>query len=213
MAASSYHLQRDGIALDTKTSFLHNKPQLCSGIATMTGTRDLTATAPDDCVNNGEGEHGPLRLNVPNLPRDLVETLLEVELKTPLTEGSARCSQQTLTIRLGLPSLSGILLYDVVLLAPSSLDLQHALGHFAAVCEAAGMRVSTSKSEATVLYRKKVTCTLQVGREFLPQVEEFKYLGFLFMSEGRMDREIDRRIGAAAAVMRSMYQSVVVKKG
>ncbi|KAK3537288.1 hypothetical protein QTP70_006984 [Hemibagrus guttatus] len=94
----------------------------------------------------------------------------------------------------------------------SCLDLQHALGHFAAECEAAGMRVSTSKSEAMVLDRKKVACTLQVGGEVLPQVEEFKYLGVLFTSEGRMDREIDRRIGAAAAVMRSMYRSVVVKK-
>ncbi|KAK3544065.1 hypothetical protein QTP86_000871 [Hemibagrus guttatus] len=94
----------------------------------------------------------------------------------------------------------------------SCLDLQHALGRFAAECEAAEMRVSTSKSEAMVLDRKKVACTLQVGEEVLPQVEEFKYLGVLFTSEGRMDREIDRRIGAAAAVMRSMYRSVVVKK-
>ncbi|KAK3557275.1 hypothetical protein QTP70_026276 [Hemibagrus guttatus] len=101
---------------------------------------------------------------------------------------------------------------DVVLLASSGLDLQHALGHFAAECEAAGMRVSTSKSEAMVLDRKKVVCTLQVGGEVLPQVEEFKYLGVLFMIEGRMDLEIDRRIAAAAAVMRSMYRSVVVKK-
>ncbi|KAK3517314.1 hypothetical protein QTP70_002959 [Hemibagrus guttatus] len=81
-------------------------------------------------------------------------------------------------------------------------------GVFAAECEAAGMRVSTSKSEAMVLDRKKVACTLQVGGELLPQVEEFKYLGVLFTSEGRMDHEIDRQIGAAAAVMRS----VVVKK-
>ncbi|KAK3566846.1 hypothetical protein QTP86_004550 [Hemibagrus guttatus] len=100
-----------------------------------------------------------------------------------------------------------------LLLAPSSLDLQHALGRFAAECEAAGMRVSTSKSEAMVLDRKKVACPLQVGGEVLPQVEEFKYLGVLFTSEGRMgDHEIDRRIGAAAAVMRPMYRSVVVKK-
>ncbi|KAK3515257.1 hypothetical protein QTP70_013021, partial [Hemibagrus guttatus] len=109
-------------------------------------------------------------------------------------------------------SLVHIASYDVVLLAPSSLDLQHALGRFAAECEAAGMRVSTSKSEAMVLDRKKVACTLQVGGEVLPQVEDFKYLGVLFTSEGRMDREIDRRISAAAAVMRSMYWSVVVKK-
>uniref|UniRef100_A0A671X7J4 Reverse transcriptase domain-containing protein n=1 Tax=Sparus aurata TaxID=8175 RepID=A0A671X7J4_SPAAU len=101
---------------------------------------------------------------------------------------------------------------DVVLLAPSNQDLQHALGRFAAECEAAGMRISTSKSEAMVLDRKKVACSLRVGGEFLPQVEEFKYLGVLFTSEGRMEREIDRRIGAAAAVMRSLYRSVVVKR-
>ncbi|KAK3552246.1 hypothetical protein QTP86_006094 [Hemibagrus guttatus] len=68
----------------------------------------------------------------------------------------------------------------------SCLDLQHALGHFAAEREAAGMRVSTSKSEAMVLDRKKVACTLQVGGEVLPQVEEFKYLGVLFTSEAEM---------------------------
>ncbi|KAK3550423.1 hypothetical protein QTP86_025157 [Hemibagrus guttatus] len=62
------------------------------------------------------------------------------------------------------------------------------------------------------LDREKVACTLQVGGEVLPQVQEFKYLGVLFTGEGRMDREIDRWIGAAAAVMRSMYRSVVVKK-
>ncbi|KAK3528229.1 hypothetical protein QTP86_027680, partial [Hemibagrus guttatus] len=52
-------------------------------------------------------------------------------------------------------SLVRIATYDVVLLAPSSLDLQHALGHFAVECEAAGMRVSTSKSEAMVLDPEK----------------------------------------------------------
>ncbi|KAI3369434.1 hypothetical protein L3Q82_007661 [Scortum barcoo] len=83
---------------------------------------------------------------------------------------------------------------------------------FAAECEAAGMRISTSKSEAMVLDRKRVACPLRVGGEVLPQVEEFKYLGVLFTSEGKMEREIDRRIGAASAVMRSVYRTVVVKK-
>ncbi|KAI3356217.1 hypothetical protein L3Q82_017465, partial [Scortum barcoo] len=76
-------------------------------------------------------------------------------------------------------------------------DLQHVLERFAAECEAAGMRISTSKSEAMVLDRKRVACPLRVGGEVLPQVEEFKYLGVLFTSEGKMEREIDRRIGAA----------------
>ena len=67
----------------------------------------------------------------------------------------------------------------------------------------AGMTISTSKSQARVLNRKKVACSLQA--------EEIKYLGVLFTSEGRMGREIDGWIGAAVAVMQSLYRSVVVK--
>ncbi|KAI3360341.1 hypothetical protein L3Q82_014656 [Scortum barcoo] len=52
---------------------------------------------------------------------------------------------------------------DVVLLASSSQDLQHVLERFAAECEAAGMRISTSKSEAMVLDRKRVACPLPGG--------------------------------------------------
>ena len=55
-------------------------------------------------------------------------------------------------------------------------------------------------------------CSLRVGGKPLPQVEEFKYLGVLFISEGRMERETDRQISAAAAVMRSLYGSVMVKR-
>jgi len=56
---------------------------------------------------------------------------------------------------------------DVVLLASSDHDLQHSLGCFAAECEATGMRVSTSKSEAMMLCRKPVDCSregVQVSR-------------------------------------------------
>ncbi|XP_061676240.1 forkhead box protein J2 isoform X3 [Syngnathoides biaculeatus] len=102
--------------------------------------------------------------------------------------------------------------YDVVLLAASNRDLQRSLQRFVAECEAAAMRICNSKSETMVLSRKRVACPLRVGDEILPQVEEFKYLGVLFTSERRMEREIDRLIGAAFAVMRSLYQSVVVKK-
>jgi len=36
-------------------------------------------------------------------------------------------------------------------------------------CEAAEMRISTSKSEAMVLSQKRMACPLQVGGEILPQ--------------------------------------------
>lgn len=42
-----------------------------------------------------------------------------------------------------------------------------------------------------VLIRKKVAYPLQAGGEFPPQVEKFEYLGILFMSEVRMEREIN----------------------
>lgn len=62
-------------------------------------------------------------------------------------------------------------------------------------CEVAAMRISTSKSQ------KRVECRLKCRDVFLPQVEEFKYLRVLFMSDGRSKQAIDRQIGAAAAVM------------
>ena len=44
----------------------------------MTSIGDLTATAPNSRINNGNGEHGRIKLNVPSLPRDLVKALPEV---------------------------------------------------------------------------------------------------------------------------------------
>ena len=43
-------------------------------------------------------------------------------------------------------------------------------------------------------------------------MEEFKYLGVLFMCEGRMQQEIDGRISAASAVMQTLCWSFVVKR-
>jgi len=63
-----------------------------------------------------------------------------------------------------------------------------------------------------VFSREKGECPHQVWNEFLPQVEEFKYLRVLFISEGRMEHEINGRIGAASAVLRALQRPVVVKK-
>ncbi|KAK3551286.1 hypothetical protein QTP70_013947 [Hemibagrus guttatus] len=78
----------------------------------------------------------------------------------------SRRSQGLEGVRFGDHRISSLIFADdVVLLAPSSLDLQHALGRFAAECEAAGMRASTSKSEAMVLDQKKVSCVKELTRK------------------------------------------------
>ena len=116
-------------------------------------------------------------------------------------------------VRFGGLRIPSLLCADgVVLLASSNTDLQLSLGRFAAECEVAGMKISTSKSEAMVLDWKRVDCPIKVRGELLPQVEEYKYLGVFFTSEGKMEQEIDGQIGAALAVMQTLKWSVVVKR-
>ncbi|XP_077577607.1 uncharacterized protein LOC144199670 [Stigmatopora nigra] len=86
------------------------------------------------------------------------------------------------------------------------------LEEFATECEPVGMRIRTFKSETMVYSRKKVAWLLRFRYVVLCQVEEFEYLGFLFMSEGRIAQEIGRRYGAASAVMRSLRCAIMVKK-
>jgi len=88
------------------------------------------------------------------------------------TDRISRPSRGEESVRFGIASL---LFADDVVLLPTE-------------CEAVGMRVSTSKSEAMVLCRKMVECSLRVGSELLPQAKEFKYLGVLFTSECKMER-------------------------
>ncbi|KAI3358957.1 hypothetical protein L3Q82_015343 [Scortum barcoo] len=112
---------------------------------------------------------------------------VSVRLEQELGSHCRQRSQGPEGVRFGNHRISSLLFADdVVLMASSGQDLQHVLERFAAECEAAGMRISTSKSEAMVLDRKRVACPLQVGGEVLPQVEEFKYLGVLFTSEGKI---------------------------
>lgn len=43
-------------------------------------------------------------------------------------------------------------------------------------------------------------------------MKEFQHLGVLFMNEGKMEREIDKQIGAASAELQALYRSVVVDR-
>ena len=49
-------------------------------------------------------------------------------------------------------------------------------------------------------------------KEWMKQVEKFKYLGVAFTSDGKQDEELDTQIGKASAVVRALHYSVVVKR-
>ena len=71
--------------LDAKEQRLYSSTP--SGVVAMTGTEHLMATVPVSCLNNGGTEHGPFRLNIPHLPRNMVEALPEVGVKAPSGRG------------------------------------------------------------------------------------------------------------------------------
>ena len=101
---------------------------------------------------------------------------------------------------------------DLVLLASSESGLQHAINGFAAACDIARMKISTSKTEVLHLSRSPVQCSLQVGGVSLKQVKKFKYLGVAFTSDGRQDEKLNVRSGNASEVMQALHHSVVLKR-
>lgn len=71
------------------------------------------------------------------------------------------------------------------------------------------MKISVKKTEAMVLSRTPTSCILHVDGTQLPVVDEFKYLGVKFTSDGRQDKEIDRRIAQASIVARELWKMVM----
>ena len=115
-----------------------------------------------------------------------------------------KCSQADECATIGNCKISRLLFADdLVLLSSTESGLQRALNSFADVCNTAGMKISTTKTEILHLSRNSDQCVLQVNGATLKQVEKFKYLGVAFTSDGRQDEELDTRKGKASAVMRA----------
>ena len=85
----------------------------------------------------------------------------------------------------------GFIFAGLVLLASFEYGLQHTLNCFAAVCDIAGRKISTSKTQVLHVLKNRVQCSLQVGKVSLKQVEKFKYLEVAFLCDGRQDEELD----------------------
>ena len=66
------------------------------------------------------------------------------------------------------------------------------------------LRIHTFKVEPMVLKSEKMKFLLWLLKQLLLQVEQFRYLGILFMSEGRMDQELDSQTGVTSAVSQTL---------
>jgi hypothetical protein len=93
---------------------------------------------------------------------------------------------------------------DVARLSASEEGLQEALNQFDEACSAFGMKISAKKTELMVVSRESKQSNLHLNNNPSNQVNKFKYLGVQFTSDGKQDGEIDRRIGAASGILRSL---------
>ena len=100
--------------------------------------------------------------------------------------------------------------HDFALLGSKKIVLQYALDRFSDACLDAGMKINTTKTEIMCLSRHPVQCFFQENGVIIKQMEKFKYLGVTFSNDARQDNKLDTRIGKASAVMRQLYQLVVL---
>ncbi len=133
--------------------------------------------------------------------------------------------------------VAGLYADDTVLLAESEGMLQRIVDKFERVCKRRKLKVNAGKSKVMVFERAReqainfakpyrvgseaiLECKLQLGRERMEKVNEFKYLGTILCKHGSMEREIMERtvkgrqvMGALERVMKGRNVSMAVKKG
>ena len=102
---------------------------------------------------------------------------------------------------------------DLLLLASSKSGLQQALYGFAAVCDIARMKISTSKTEVFHISKNLAHCSLHLEGVPLKQWRSSSILwSHSQVIEGRQDKELKVRSGKTSAMMRALHHSIVLKQ-
>ena len=74
------------------------------------------------------------------------------------------------------------------------------------------MKINAKKTKTMLVSRETKIHNLQLGREKLEQVKNYKYLGVTINSEGKLREEISQRIQKATAVYNHLGRAFVGKK-
>ena len=99
---------------------------------------------------------------------------------------------------------------DTVILAESEQQLQQLINTVVTESELKGLCLNSTKSFTMVFSKAKVNpaCSVSVHGNVLGQVQSFVYLGSLFSSDARSDKEIRRRIGIAKSTFTSTEHNI-----
>ena len=101
---------------------------------------------------------------------------------------------------------------DTVMLAQTAEDLSQNVGSFHEAVKRHGLTINWGKTNTMVFSREPTECKVEVGGVQLEQARETVYLGVRSSENGRMESELERRIGRAATVVGSMRKTVFGNK-
>ena len=98
---------------------------------------------------------------------------------------------------------------DTVLLAETEEDLQQNVREFSEAVKRHRLAMNTEKTTTMVFSRKKVDCNVEVDGQKLENVMEQTYLGVILSEDGRMECELEKRIGAALSAAGAVRSQVL----
>ena len=74
------------------------------------------------------------------------------------------------------------------------------------------MIISTSKTKTMVIANCHKTHSIKLGGKSIEQVKSYKYLGAVLSEDGRMEAELDERLGKAGIIFNAMKNRLLEKK-
>ena len=100
----------------------------------------------------------------------------------------------------------------MVVMLESVEGLQHNMQVMSGVLSKWKLKVSWRKAKVMRVARKSEDCEVKIGEKVIDQVDEMKYLGVIISSDGRMEKEVEARIGSATRVIGGMNKTVLKRK-
>ena len=108
----------------------------------------------------------------------------------------------------------GVLLFadDMVVMSESVEGLQHNMQVMSGVLSKWELKVNWRKTNVMRVARKSEDCEVKIDEEVIYHLDEMKYLGVMISSDGRMEKEVEARIGSATRVIGGMNETVLKRK-
>lgn len=101
---------------------------------------------------------------------------------------------------------------DIVVLAPNERNLQHNMSIWDEELRKKGMKININKTQTMIVSRHGNRHNISIGNTSLEQVHKFKYLGSTISEDGKIDIEINERIGAASRLFHSIRNKFLGKR-